>query len=178
MARLPKAEIARLTGLSAQTVSIIIKQLEADGLLLKEKPKKGQIGQPPVPLSLNPDGAFSVGLKIGRRSADLMLLDLAGGVRGTMRYAYRYPTPQDTMRLFSEGFDIVTGDLRAAPDRTHLRRRHRRTLRDLELGKRSRRPPRCAGGMARFRHQGADRQDISPARSISATTRPPPAPPS
>jgi predicted NBD/HSP70 family sugar kinase len=112
--RLPKAEIARLTGLSAQTVSIIIKQLEADGLLLKEKPKKGQIGQPPVPLSLNPDGAFSVGLKIGRRSADLMLLDLAGGVRGTMRYAYRYPTPQDTMRLFSEGFDIITGELAPA----------------------------------------------------------------
>jgi hypothetical protein len=82
--------------------------------VLKEKPKKGQIGQPPVPLSLNPDGAFSVGLKIGRRSADLMLLDLAGGVRGTMRYAYRYPTPQDTMRLFSEGFDIITGDLAPA----------------------------------------------------------------
>jgi predicted NBD/HSP70 family sugar kinase len=112
--RLPKAEIARLTGLSAQTVSIIIKQLEADGLLLKEKPKKGQIGQPPVPLSLNPDGAFSVGMKIGRRSADLMLLDLAGGVRGTMRYAYRYPTPADTMRLFSEGFDIITRDLTPA----------------------------------------------------------------
>ena len=40
--RLPKAEIARLTGLSAQTISIIIKQLEADGLLLKEKPKRAR----------------------------------------------------------------------------------------------------------------------------------------
>jgi predicted NBD/HSP70 family sugar kinase len=53
-------------------------------------------------------------MKIGRRSADLMLLDLAGGVRGTMRYAYRYPTPTDTMRLFSEGFDIITRDLTPA----------------------------------------------------------------
>jgi hypothetical protein len=33
---LPKAEIARLTGLSAQTVSVIVKALEGDGLLPAE----------------------------------------------------------------------------------------------------------------------------------------------
>jgi len=107
---LPKAEIARLTGLSAQTVSMIIKQLEADGLVLKEKPTRGRIGQPPVPISLNPDGAYSLGLKIGRRSADLMLLDLVGGVRGTTHRTFRYPTPEQTIRLFEEGFDAVTRD--------------------------------------------------------------------
>jgi predicted NBD/HSP70 family sugar kinase len=107
---LPKAEIARLTGLSAQTVSMIIKQLEADGLVLKEKPKRGRIGQPPVPISLNPDGAYSLGLKIGRRSADLMLLDLVGGVRGTTHRTFRYPTPEQTIRLFEEGFETVTRD--------------------------------------------------------------------
>jgi predicted NBD/HSP70 family sugar kinase len=107
---LPKAEIARLTGLSAQTVSMIIKQLEADGLVLKEKPTRGRIGQPPVPISLNPDGAYSLGLKIGRRSADLMLLDLVGGVRGTTHRTFRYPTPEQTIRLFEEGFDTVTRD--------------------------------------------------------------------
>ncbi|HUL07204.1 MAG TPA: ROK family transcriptional regulator [Candidatus Acidoferrum sp.] len=107
---LPKAEIARLTGLSAQTVSMIIRQLEADGLVLKEKPKRGRIGQPPVPISLNPDGAYSLGLKIGRRSADLMLLDLAGGVRGTTHRTFRYPTPEQTMLLFEEGFQTVTRD--------------------------------------------------------------------
>src|SRR5215471_18367421 len=108
---LPKAEIARLTGLSAQTVSMIIKQLEADGLVIKEKPKRGRIGQPPVPISLNPDGAFALGLKIGRRSADLMLLDLAGGIRGTARSTYRYPTPGQTIRLFTEGYESVTHGL-------------------------------------------------------------------
>jgi predicted NBD/HSP70 family sugar kinase len=109
---LPKAEIARLTGLSAQTVSMIIKQLEADGLVLKEKPKRGCIGQPPVPISLNPDGAYSLGLKIGRRSADLLLLDLVGRVRGTTHRTFRYPTPEHTVRLFEEGFETVTQDLK------------------------------------------------------------------
>ena len=32
---LPKAEIAKLTGLSPQTVSVIVRQLEREGLLLK-----------------------------------------------------------------------------------------------------------------------------------------------
>ena len=35
-ASLAKAEIARLTGLSAQTISVIMRQLEGDGLVLKE----------------------------------------------------------------------------------------------------------------------------------------------
>ena len=34
---LPKAEIARRTGLSAQTVSVIVRQLEGDGLLVRDR---------------------------------------------------------------------------------------------------------------------------------------------
>jgi predicted ArsR family transcriptional regulator len=78
---LPKAEIARRTGLSPQTISVIVRQLEADGLLTKEKPQRGKVGQPLVPFSLNPDGAYFIGLKVGRRSGDLVLLDLAGHKR-------------------------------------------------------------------------------------------------
>src|SRR5262245_624896 len=93
---LPKAEIARVTGLSAQTASVIVKQLEADGLLLRQRPQRGRIGQPPVPLSLNPDGAYSIGLKVGRRSADLVLIDLLGKVRASLHRTYRYPEPDAT----------------------------------------------------------------------------------
>jgi ATP-binding protein involved in chromosome partitioning len=32
-----------------------------------------------VPLALNPDGAFSIGIKIGRRSLDVLLVDLPPG---------------------------------------------------------------------------------------------------
>ncbi len=91
---LPKAEIARLTGLSAQTVSVIVRQLENDNLLVKETPQRGKVGQPLVPFSLNPDGAFSIGLKIGRRSVDLILLDLTGQVRRKVHQPYVFPTPQ------------------------------------------------------------------------------------
>ena len=96
---LPKAEIARLTGLSAQTVSVIVRQLEKDRLLVKGERQRGKVGQPLTPFKLNPDGAFSIGLKVGRRSGDLMLLDLAGKVRATVRQAYSFPSPKQFLEF-------------------------------------------------------------------------------
>ncbi|MCA0240387.1 MAG: ROK family transcriptional regulator [Proteobacteria bacterium] len=90
---LPAAEIARLTQLTAQTVSLITKRLLDDGLLQKGAPLRGKVGQPSVPLSLDPDGAFSVGIKIGRRSMDVLLVDFAGAVRQRWTLDYRYPDP-------------------------------------------------------------------------------------
>ncbi len=109
---LPKAEIARFTGLSAQTVSVIVRQLEGDGLLLREKPQRGKVGQPLVPFSLNPDGAFSIGLKVGRRSGDLMLLDLTGKIRRTLHRPYHFPTPAELLAFVAEGTETLTSDLK------------------------------------------------------------------
>src|SRR5580765_1839748 len=85
----PKAEIARLTNLTAQTVQVIIARLEADGLVTKLEPVRGKVGQPSVPMALNPDGAFSIGIKIGRRSMDMLLLDFTGAVRERSALSYR-----------------------------------------------------------------------------------------
>ena len=55
---LPRAEIARRTGLSAQTISLITRSLSAEGLISTGEPIRGKIGQPSVPLQLNADGAY------------------------------------------------------------------------------------------------------------------------
>ncbi|GIL02091.1 MAG: sugar kinase [Alphaproteobacteria bacterium] len=94
---LAKSDIARLTGLSAQTVSVIMRSLEADELLVRGEPVRGRVGQPSVPLSLNPDGAYSIGLKIGRRSADLVLVDFLGRIVERAHVSYAFPTPADTV---------------------------------------------------------------------------------
>lgn len=109
---LPKAEIAKLTGLSAQTVSVIVRQLEADGLLTRNKPQRGKVGQPLIPFSLNPDGAFAIGLKIGRRSGDLMLLDLAGQVRNTLHRPYRFPAPQELLGFVTSEIETLIAGLK------------------------------------------------------------------
>ncbi|QCB45951.1 ROK family transcriptional regulator [Hydrogenophaga sp. PAMC20947] len=87
----PKAELARLTGLTAQTIGLITARLDEDGLLVRQAPVRGRVGQPSVPLGLNPDGAFAIGIKIGRRSADWLLVDFTGRVR--QRLVLQYPFP-------------------------------------------------------------------------------------
>ncbi len=108
---LPKSEIARQTGLTAQTISVILKQLEADGLVRKEKPLRGRVGQPRVPISLNPDGAYSLGLKIGRRSSDLVLMDFVGNVKRSIHETFAYPTPEGLKTFVRDGVASMTGSL-------------------------------------------------------------------
>ena len=63
---------------------------------------RGKVGKPKVPMALNPDGVYSFGLKIGRRSAELILMDFVGSVRATKREAYKYPTPDGIRRFVRE----------------------------------------------------------------------------
>jgi predicted NBD/HSP70 family sugar kinase len=94
---LPGAEIARLTNLTAQTISLITKRLLDDALLVKGLPQRGKVGQPSVPLALNPDGAYSVGIKLGRRNMDVLLVDFTGAVRERWSIDYAFPDP-DVLR--------------------------------------------------------------------------------
>ena len=108
---LAKSDIARITGLSAQTVSVIMRALEQDGLLQRGEPQRGRIGQPSVPMSLAADGAFFLGLKIGRRSADLTLIDFLGAVRASERRVYRYPTPDAVVAFVRDALPGVIATL-------------------------------------------------------------------
>ncbi len=98
---LSKAAIAKRSGLSAQAVSVIIKSLEKDKLLVRGEPVRGKVGQPSIPLSLNPDGVYLIGLKIGRRSAHVVLLDFVGCELASLQTHYDYPTPK-TVLMFSK----------------------------------------------------------------------------
>lgn len=94
---MPKAEIARITGLSAQTVSVIMRALEADGLLIRGKPIRGKVGQPSIPMKLSPEGAFFFGLKIGRRSIDVVLTDFLVQQRDRRIHVHSHPDPENTL---------------------------------------------------------------------------------
>lgn len=108
---LAKSEIARMTGLSAQTVSVIMRQLEQDGLLLRGEPVRGKVGQPSVPMRLNPEGALFFGLKIGRRSTELVLTDFLGRVLQRARRTYDYPTPDAALEFAHDALSRMTSGL-------------------------------------------------------------------
>lgn len=106
-----KAEIAQRTGLSAQAVTVIIKSLEKESLLTKLPPKRGKVGQPSVPFALNPEGAYGIGLKIGRRSYDLTLIDFCGNVRATLRENFAYPRVDQLLAFMKKGLKSITYSL-------------------------------------------------------------------
>lgn len=90
---IPKAQIARLTGLTPQTVSTIVSEFENEGLLRRLEPKKGKVGQPSIPFEINPDGALSIGVHIGRRSTEMILTNLTGQVIVQAQEVYTHPDP-------------------------------------------------------------------------------------
>lgn len=110
---LAKSDLTRLTGLSAQTISVMMRRLEADGLVIRGEPQRGRIGQPSVPLSLNPKGAFSLGLKIGRRSMELVLMNFLGEVIHRSARTHRYPKPDEAIRFAHEAIGELVGRLEA-----------------------------------------------------------------
>lgn len=108
---LPKAEIARMTGLSAQTITVIIRELERDGLLERGEKLRGKIGQPSVPMQLVADGALFFGLKVGRRSADLILVNFKGEIKARVHTTYQFPKPQDTLAFVRTSLAQIEKDL-------------------------------------------------------------------
>ena len=116
---LSKADITRRSGLSAQTVSVIMRALESEGLLLRGDPVRGKVGQPSVPMRLNPDAVYSFGVKIGRRSADLVLMDFVGQIRLQHHETYAYPQPDRIMEIITSGIAQLEARL-AADQRSRI----------------------------------------------------------
>ncbi len=112
---MPSAEIARRSGLSAQTVSNIVRALEGDGLLRRGKAIKGKVGKPSVPMALNPDGVMSLGLNIGRRSAELVLVDFHGHPLETLQTTYAYPVVAEVFAFLQSGIEELARQHPEAP---------------------------------------------------------------
>lgn len=104
-----KAQIARRAGLTVQTISVITRQLETDHLILRGPPQRGRVGQPTVPLSLDAEGAFFLGAKIGRRSLGLVLIDFLGRIRHETTRPHDFPQVEPTI-------DWLVAEARSAAD--------------------------------------------------------------
>ena len=108
-----KADIARMTQLSAQTVTVIVNRLIADGILIKMGSVKGKVGQPSTPIAINPDGAFSIGIKVGRRSVDLVVINFLHQVITKRSLSYAYPDPRDVLDWLDENIGAVLDEMPA-----------------------------------------------------------------
>jgi predicted NBD/HSP70 family sugar kinase len=111
---LTKAEISRITGLSAQAISVIMRGLEEDGLIHRGDVVRGKIGQPSTPMTLAGDGAFSIGVKIGRRSAEIVLINFIGEVQRSIREAYAWPMPDQILDFTGRGVSFILSEMHSS----------------------------------------------------------------
>lgn len=113
---LTRAEATRATGLSPNAVSMIFRSLEAENLLLRGEPERGKLGQPSIPARINPDARFYLGLKVGRRSYDLIILDFTGTIRASRSEFHTYPTPDSCMAFVEDALSPVLTEAKVAPE--------------------------------------------------------------
>lgn len=100
---LTRAELARLTSLTPQTVSNIATELEQAGIVSSHLPRRiGGRGQPATPLTLNPDSAYSIGIHLDHQSLLIVLVDLSGNVRFRRFIAVQKPQPEPTLALIEQ----------------------------------------------------------------------------
>lgn len=98
-APISRADIARRTSLTAQTISNIATKL-IDANLVHEAGKRQQgRGAPSITLEINPDGAYSIGLDLDRDHLTGVLVDLSGSVRQRIHYELSFPTPREAVDL-------------------------------------------------------------------------------
>ena len=75
---LTRADLARATQLTPQTVSNIVESLQADGLVTADAPRRQGRGQPARPYRILPEGACAIGVQLDRHQMLGVAVDLAG----------------------------------------------------------------------------------------------------
>lgn len=112
------ADIARLSGLAPQTVSAILTELDAAGLITRGEVLRGRRGQPATPISLHAEGAFAIGVEIGWRHVDVLLLNMHAQVLSRRHADYAFP---DATTIVDDVAAMIDAVLAALPEALHAR---------------------------------------------------------
>lgn len=100
-----RVELSRATGLTPPTIANITRRLIDAGMVKEVGRVKGARGQPAIQLSVDPLGCVSIGLNIDRDSLTLVVLDLAGQVRGRIARPIAFALPSDVLAFVAESVD-------------------------------------------------------------------------
>jgi predicted NBD/HSP70 family sugar kinase len=98
LAPVARGEIAKRVGLTVQTVSTIIRELELQGFVrgVRETPK-GR-GLPPTFLNINPEGGYAIGVHVTPVGLKAALINLSGDVIGERERALPQASPDRAFR--------------------------------------------------------------------------------
>lgn len=95
-----RGEIARRVGLTVQTVSTIVRELEEQNFLVSVREEPKGRGLPPTTLRINPNGGFAIGIHVAPIGVSAALIDLNGDVVASLHQSVTNASP-------AAAFDIV-----------------------------------------------------------------------
>ncbi|TIP94086.1 MAG: ROK family transcriptional regulator [Mesorhizobium sp.] len=104
-----RGDIARRVGLTVQTVSTIVRELEEHGYVLSMREEPRGRGLPPATLRINPEGGYAVGIHVTPLGINAALINLSGDV---IESAYREApnaTPDHAFHLIGTMVLELTG---------------------------------------------------------------------
>lgn len=113
-----RADLVRLSGLAAPTVSLAIKSLQQRGLVSFIGAGSSNGGRPPRLLQFRADAGFVCGADISFSNARLTLADLNGHILGRWNSNLsRRRTPNDVVDQLADGIEQLTRQHRVPPNK-------------------------------------------------------------
>ncbi|MGX5841333.1 ROK family transcriptional regulator [Mesorhizobium sp. ArgA1] len=94
-----RGDIASRVGLTVQTVSTIVRELEEHGYLLSLREEPRGRGLPPATLRINPEGGYAVGVHLTPMGIDAALINLSGDVIESVHREAPHATPDLAFEL-------------------------------------------------------------------------------
>ncbi|WP_210215656.1 ROK family transcriptional regulator [Mongoliimonas terrestris] len=109
-----KADLARAAGLTNNAVGGIIRDLEAQGLVRDVgKKREGQRGQPATMLTLDPTGAFAIGVRLDRVGIEVVRVDFGGRILAHRGHDRVLPAPDEVLELVLDDIESLLAEVPA-----------------------------------------------------------------
>ncbi|MEP6563953.1 MAG: ROK family transcriptional regulator, partial [Mesorhizobium sp.] len=104
-----RGDIASRVGLTVQTVSTIVRELEEHGYVLSVREEPKGRGLPPATLRINPEGGYAVGIHVTPLGINAALINLSGDVIESTTREAPNATPDHAFELIGAMVLELTG---------------------------------------------------------------------
>lgn len=106
-----RADVARRTHLTAQTVSNLVRELLEGGLVVEAERRRQGRGAPSVQLQVNPKAALAIGFNLDVDHLTAVLVDLSGKVHRRVHHEARIGSPETALaRIANTARDLLSDD--------------------------------------------------------------------
>lgn len=106
-----KADLSRHVNLTHNATGMIVKELDQRGLVRDDGKRLGARGQPATLLSLDPEGAYGIGVMFGRRSIESLLVDFCGQVIARRYHARDFALPAEALAMALDDIALLRAGL-------------------------------------------------------------------